>query len=141
MMASGTWSFHAFCATIDVPETRQPNIFTTHIIPGKDDDDSFQPMDPVEPPPQDNYQEKPQDTLDDLAVAVPQTTLIDLGPITHMIPEDQETMSLDRHDKLLQWNYQLGQFALQLHQATGSTRTTAKMPTCLQETILCHLPV
>ena len=100
-------TFCAFCATVKTPETRQPNIFTTHIILDEDDDDSFQPKDPAEPLPQDSYQEKPQDNLGDLA-AVPQTTLIDLGPRTHVIPEDQEPMSLDPHDELLRWHYQLG---------------------------------
>ena len=35
-------SFRAFCANIKVPETVQPNIFTTHII-ADEDDESFQP--------------------------------------------------------------------------------------------------
>ena len=65
MTASGAHSFHAFCATVDVPETTQPNIFKTHIIPDKDDDDSFQPKDPIKPPPQDN------DHVDDSMAAVP----------------------------------------------------------------------
>ena len=47
---SGARSFHAFCTTVTVPETVQPNIFMTHIIPDEDDDDTFQPKDPVEPP-------------------------------------------------------------------------------------------
>ena len=38
----------------------------------------------------------------------PQTTLIELGPITHVIPEDQEPTSLDPHDELLRWHYRLG---------------------------------
>ena len=63
MTASSAWSFCAFYATINVPETRQPNIFTTLIIPNEDDDDSFQPKDPVKPPPQDNDDEKPQDNI------------------------------------------------------------------------------
>ena len=97
--ASGAQSFRAFCTTVDIPETRQPNIFTTHIIPDEDDDNSFQPKDPVEPPLQDNDHEKPQDNIDDSVSAVPQTTLIDLGPITHVIPEDQEPTSLNLRDE------------------------------------------
>ena len=50
--ASGAWSFHAFCTTINVPETVHTNIFTTHVIPDEDDNESFQPKDPVEPPTQ-----------------------------------------------------------------------------------------
>ena len=45
--ASGARSFRAFCATIQTPETMHPNIFTTHVIPD-DDDESFQPKDPIE---------------------------------------------------------------------------------------------
>ena len=38
----------------------------------------------------------------------PKTTLVDLGPVTHVIPEDQEPTSLDPHDELLRWHYRLG---------------------------------
>ena len=106
-MASSAQAICAFCATVETPKTRQPNIFTTHIILDEDDNDSFQPKDPAEPLQQDSYQEKPQDNLGDLA-ALPQTTHIDLGPRTHVIPEDQEPMSLDPHDELLRWHYLLG---------------------------------
>ena len=59
MTTSGARSFRAFCATVVVPETVQPNIFTMHIIPEEDDDDMFQPKDPVEPPsPEESIQEK-----------------------------------------------------------------------------------
>ena len=37
--ASGASSFRAFCTTIEKPETRQTNLFTTHIIP---DDEKIQ---------------------------------------------------------------------------------------------------
>ena len=59
MTASSTQCFCAFCATVNIPETKQTNIFTTHIIPNKSDDDSFQPKDPVELPPlEENNHEK-----------------------------------------------------------------------------------
>ena len=48
-MSPGARSFWAFSATLERPETKQENIFTTHIIPD-DDDESFQRKDPVEPP-------------------------------------------------------------------------------------------
>ena len=86
-MASGTWAFCAFCTTVDIPETSQSNIFLTHIIPNEDDGSSFQPKDPVEPLPQDNYQENPQDNV---------------------MLEDQEPMSRNLYDKLLRWHYRLG---------------------------------
>ena len=57
--ASGALSFHAFCATINVPETKQTNIFMTHIIPDEEDEESFQPKDPIEPPITDT--EEPED--------------------------------------------------------------------------------
>ena len=37
-----------------------------------------------------------------------QTTVVDLGPITHVIPEGNEPSSLDPHDELLHWHYRLG---------------------------------
>ena len=48
--ASGAHSFRAFCTTIEKTETRQTNIFTRHIILDDEDDESFQPKYPVEPP-------------------------------------------------------------------------------------------
>ena len=47
MTASGAWSYCAFCVD---EETKQANIFTSHIIPDDEDKDSFQPRDLVEPP-------------------------------------------------------------------------------------------
>ena len=93
--ASGAWSFRAFCATINIPETVQTNIFATHVIPDKDDDESFQPKDPVEPPTQEEEdQENGEPKTDDIMTQEqPQTTLVALGQITHVIPEDQEPTS------------------------------------------------
>ena len=104
--ASGARSFRAYCATVAIPETIQPNIFTAHIIPDKDDNKVFQPKDPVEPPsPEENNHEKLLPPAEDSMAAGPQTTLINLGLITHVIPEDQEPTSLDPHDELLRWQY------------------------------------
>ena len=106
MTASSARSFRAFCTTVVIPETKQTNIFTTHIIPNESDDDSFQPKDPVELlPPEENNQEKLLQNTNDSMAAVLQTTLVDLGPITHVIPEDQEPTMLDPHDELLWWDY------------------------------------
>ena len=41
------------------------------------------------------------------------TTLVDLGLITHVIPDDQEPTSLDPHDELLQWHYHLGHLSFE----------------------------
>ena len=80
--ASGAQSHQAFCATLDMPETRQTNIFMTHIIPDDDDDDSFQPNDPVEPPqPTETSNEDILKPSDDTALSTPQATIIDLGPV------------------------------------------------------------
>ena len=65
-----------------------------HIIPDDEDIDSFQPKDPVEPPsPEEENQEKVLPNVDDIMTEEPQTTLVDLGPITHVILEDQEPMT------------------------------------------------
>ena len=40
--------------------------------------------------------------------AEPKTALIDMGPVTHVIPEDQEPILLNPHDELLRWHYRLG---------------------------------
>ena len=107
--ASGARSFRAFCVTLDRHETKQTNIYTTHIIPNDEDDESFQPKDPVEPP---QATEENTDELlkhkDDPAITRPQATVIDLGPITHVIPEDLEPKTLDPQDELLRWHYRLG---------------------------------
>ena len=107
--ASGVRSFRAFCATLDKPETRQTNIFTMHIIPDDDDDDSFQPKDPVDhPQPTETCTEDLLKNNNDAAVTMPQATIIDLGPVTHVIPQDEEPKTLDPQDELLRWHYRLG---------------------------------
>ena len=109
MTASCARSYRAYCTTVTVSETVQPNIFTMHIIPDEEDAESFQPRDPVKPlsPSQDN-QEKVPPKEDDIMATEPMTTFVDLAPITHVIPEDQEPTSLDPHDELLRWHYRLG---------------------------------
>ena len=107
--ASGARSFRAFCATLNQQETKQTNIFTTHIIPDDEEDESFQPKDPVEPPQatEDNSDEllKPSDDAPSLT---PQATVIDMGPMTHVIPDEPEPKTLDPQDELLRWHYRLG---------------------------------
>ena len=104
--ASGARSFCAFCATVTTPETKQANIFTTHVIPDEEDDESFQHKDPVEPATQDETNQTK--TTDEVMTEVPKTSLVDMGPVTHVIPDDQEPTSLDPHDELLWWHYRLG---------------------------------
>ena len=116
--AAGARSFRAFCANIKVPETVQPNIFRTHVIPD-DDDESFQPKDPIALPNSDTEEmaDAPGEIDEPMTPGSPQTTetqgqpkttMVDLGPLTHVIPEDQEPTSLDPHDELLRWHYRLG---------------------------------
>ena len=112
--ASGARSFRAFCATIQTPETMQPNIFITHVIPDEDDE-SFQPKDPIEQVNSDTEERaNTSEKLDEhVTQGQTQTTMVDLGPITHVIPEDDEPNSLDPHDELLRWHYRLGHLSYQ----------------------------
>ena len=106
---SGARSYRTFCASIDSEETNQTNIFMTHVIPDDEDDDSFQSRDPVAPPaPEDEDPVKSPEQSHEASDQGPMTTLVDLGPISHVIPEDPEPTSLDPHDELLRWHYRLG---------------------------------
>ena len=94
--APGAKSFCTFCATVTTPETIQTNIFTTHVVPEEEDDESFQPKDPVEPPTQDgNDQNK---TMGEVMTELPKTSIVDMGPVPHVIPDNQDPTSLDPHD-------------------------------------------
>ena len=131
--ASGAHSFFAFCATINVPETKQTNIFTTHVILDEDDEESFQPKDPIEPPILDTegpeYLEPKYNEA--MTQDQPQTTLVDLGPIACMIPEDQEPTSLDPHDELIRWHYRLGHLSFEhILQLTRSGQLPKRLLTC-----------
>ena len=107
--ASGARSFRAFHSTITAPETRQTNIFTTHVIPDDEDDDSFQPKDPIKTIMPGEGTPEPISNETQKAMTPDQhTTLIDMEPVTQVIPEDQEPTSLDPHDELLRWHYRLG---------------------------------
>ena len=137
--APGTRSFRAFCATMERPETNQMNIFTTHIIPSDEDDKSFQPKDPVEPPvesqqPMGDHTKEPLPTEDDAAITTPQTTIIDMEPITHIIPEDPEPKSLDPQDELLRWHYRLG------HLPFDRIKQLANNGQLKKHLLTCHTP-
>ena len=131
-MTSGAWSFRAFFATLNKPETRQTNIFTTHITPEEDDDDSFQPMDLVDPPqPTETSTEDMLKNDNDVEVTTPQATVIDLGPVTQVIPDDQEPKSLDPQDEFLGWHYRLG------HLPFDCVTTKGQLP---KQQLTCHTP-
>ena len=107
--AAGTRTYHAFCESINEEETKETNIFTAHVIPDDEDDESFQPKDPVAPPSdeEDEPVASPKQSHETPGLG-PSTTLVDLGPISHVIPEDDEPTSLNPHDDLLRWHYRMG---------------------------------
>ena len=150
MTAAGARSFRAFCANIKVPETVQPNIFTTHVIPDNDDE-SFQPKDPIELPNSDTEEmvDTPGEINEPMTPGSPQTTetpqtketqgqpkttMVDLGTLTHVIPEDQEPTSLDPHDELLRWHYRLG------HLSFDRIRQLARMGQLPKRLLTCKKP-
>ena len=102
--ASGARSFRAFCATVTIPETNQTNIL--HVIPDEENNKSFQPKDPIAPASQEEIDQV--QTTDEVMTEGPKTPIVDMGPVTHIIPDDKEPTSLDRHDELLRWHYCLG---------------------------------
>ena len=100
-------------------ETIQPNIFTTHVTPydeeDSNNDESFQPKDPIDQPNSDLGGRTDAFAKHDevMTQGQPHTTIVDLGPITHTIPEDHEPTSLDSHDELLRWHYRLGHLSFE----------------------------
>ena len=129
--APGARSFRAFCATLERPETKQENIFTTHIIQD-DDDESFQPKNPVEPQhTKECSNEEIPLPIQDEAITQPQMTVVDLGPITHIIPDDPEPKSLDPQDELLRWHYRLGHLPFdQIKQLANKGQLPKRLLTC-----------
>ena len=88
---------------------KETNIFTTHVILDGEDDESFQPHDPVAPPEEeaDEPVASPEQSQETPGPG-PSTTHVDLGPISHVIPEDEEPTSLNPHNELLRWHYRMG---------------------------------
>ena len=120
---------------IEQPETNQENIFMTHIIPDDKHNVSFQPNDPVEPPQTTNdSNEKILLTHKEEANTQPQRTVVNLGPITHVIPEDPEPKSLDHQDELLRWHYRLGHLPFDRIKQLANK---GQLPKCL---LTCHTP-
>ena len=129
--APGARSFRAFCATLERPETKQESIFTTHIIPD-DEDESFQPQDPVEPPHSaDDNQDVVPLPIQDEAFTLPQTTVVDVGPITHVIPDDPEPKSMEPQDELLRLHYRLGDLPIdRIKQLADKGQLPKRLLTC-----------
>ena len=106
-----------------------------HIIPANEDDESFQPKDLVEPPqPMEASTDEILKTNNDAVNIMPHTTVIDMGLITHIIPEDQEPKSLDPQDELLQWHYRLGHLPFD---CIKQLATKGQLPKCM---LTCHMP-
>ena len=134
---AGARSYRAFCASIDAEETKQTSIFTTHVIPNDEDDESFQPCDQVAPPaPEAEEPEASPEQSREASGQGPTTTLADLGPVPQVIPEDPEPTSLDPHDELLRWHYRLGHLPFdRVKQLAGTGQLpkrllTSKTPFC-----------
>ena len=128
--AAGTRSYRAYCAMIDTQETEEANIFTTHMIPD-DDEESFQPSDPVAPPAQDEEPVASPKQSPEGPVQGPMTTIMDLGPIPQVIPEDPEPTSLNPHDELLRWHYRLGHLPFeQVKQLARTGQLPKRLLTC-----------
>ena len=88
------------------PETKEINIFETHVIPVEDEYDSvsLQPEDPVQNPVEEDKNEDPQ-------VEIPQTPQtqdfeVPESPV-NIIPDDKEPKSMEPQDELLWWHYRL----------------------------------
>ena len=133
--ASGAHSFCTFCTTIGMPETKQTNIFSTHTIPDDEDNESFEPKDPVEPPlPAEDRTSEIIVNNKDAAITMPQTTVVNMGPITHVIPNDPESKSLDPQDELLRWHYHLG------HLPFDRIKQLANKGQLPKRLLTCHTP-
>ena len=79
------------------------------MIPHDEDDESFQLNDPVAPPaPEEDEPVVSPEQSPEAPGQGPMTTLVDLGPISQVVPEDAKPTSLDPHDELLRWHYRLG---------------------------------
>ena len=89
------------------PETKEINIFETHVIPPEDEDDnvSLQPDDLAQKPVEADKDEAPQAEMPQ----TPQTQDFEVpeSPV-HVIPDDKEPKSMEPQDELLRWHYRLG---------------------------------
>ena len=89
------------------PETKEVDIFETHVIPPEDEGDnvSLQPEDPVQKPVEEDKSEAPQAEMPQ----TPQTQEFEVPEsLNNVIPDDIEPKSLEPQDELLRWHYRLG---------------------------------
>ena len=64
----------------------------------------------------------------------PTTTLVDLGPIPQLIPDDPEPTSLNPHDELLRWHFRLG------HLSFDRVKQLARMGQLPKRLLTCKTP-
>ena len=100
--------YKQYRSKMTTPETKEVNIFETHVIPPEDEDDnvSLQPEDPVQNPVEEDKNEAPQ-------AEMPQTHQtqefnVSESPV-NVIPDDKEPKSMEPQDELLWLHYRLGQ--------------------------------
>ena len=134
--ASGACAFRAFWATVKAPETMQPNIFTTHVIPDEDDE-SFQPKDLIEPSNSDTGNgrrlRKTRRFRDPRAA----TDHNDRSGSNHACdPRGRGTDFTGPSRRITTLVLSPGTFVFQMHTTTGTFGTTAQAPAYLQETLL-----
>ena len=88
---------------------KETNIFTTHVIQDDEDDEFFQPRYPAAPPTdeEDEPVTSPEQSHETPGPG-PSTTLVNLGLLSHVIPEDNKPTSLSPHDELLRFHYHMG---------------------------------
>ena len=121
------------------PETKEVNIFETHVIPPEDEDDnvSLQPEDLVQKPVEEDKSEAPQADMPQ----TPQTQEFEVPEsLIYVIPDDRGCKSLEPQDELLQWHYRLGHL---LFTRMKELMNQGTLPRRLLEvdTFLCCLPI
>ena len=78
-----------------------------------------------------DHTQEPLLTEEDAAINTPQATIIDMEPITHVIPEDPEPKSLDPQDELLRWHYRLGHLPFDcIKQLANNGQLPKRLLTC-----------
>ena len=105
--AAGAKKYKQYMSKMTTPETKEVNIFETHVIPPEDEEDnvSLQPEDLVQKPVEEDKSEAPQAEMPQ----TPQTQEFEVPEsLVNVIPDDKEPRSLEPQDELLWWHYRLG---------------------------------
>ena len=97
---AGAKKYKQYRSKMTTPETKEVNIFETHVIPPEDEDDnvSLQPEDPVQNPVEEDKAEAPQAEMPQ----PPQTQEFEVPEsLVNVIPDDKVPKSLEPQDELL----------------------------------------